>query len=280
MAEWRRKQELQGKVLKALHEQPTLGDFMQAAEAETDYPLDLRGANPVLAGDGAGRCNVRLNRLGLRRQFWLRLVTGWQDDFAELAEDQGTDALPHLWRGLVGRRLAKAERPLVRAFAEQAGVVEVAQALCAVVTETPEDTPAHEVFQRFSERCRALVEELQRQVLPPSAFECLVRRRAISFGRDNPAHMAPGIGGESMPAVDDLLLTFAARQHDGEAGDGDEPAGDGVASPRCHRPSFGHRNRARKRAAMAKAGTESGCASAPRLVIMEGGIVDHGADPG
>lgn len=159
-------QYLRDDVRRALDEQPTLADFLRVVEERTGYPARLTGANPVLDRDSVNERDVRLNRLGLRRHFWLRLVTGWSTDFERMAETEGPAVLAHLWRGLVGKRLTSGQRVCVRRLAARTGVVEAGRAMCTAVGGSPESTPPDALFQDFSNRCCALIVERERQGLP------------------------------------------------------------------------------------------------------------------
>ena len=177
------KAELRDAVRRALGEQPTLAEFSRAVQDGTHCPVELRGANPTLDRSRSSQRDMRLYRLDLRRAFWIRLVNGWEADFAALADEQSTDLLAHLWRGLVGRRLAKAQRPELRALATQTGIVEAAKAMCAAVNATPDGTP-DEVFGGFRRRCNAAIEERRRQGLPAPVVKRPRRSPALDLDDD------------------------------------------------------------------------------------------------
>ena len=179
--------------------QSTLYAFERTVEQETRCTFELRGANPTLVSPYSYERDIRFCRMGLRQPFWLKLVTDWTTDFAQIADEQGADVLPHLWRGLVGQRLTPEQRLIVRGFAKQAGVVEVAQALCAAVDGSPENAPSAEVFQRFCERSRAIIEERQKQGLPPAAVKRPKRTSAMGHSRQDRLLGALGIGSRELP---------------------------------------------------------------------------------
>jgi hypothetical protein len=158
---------LRAGVLAALNEESTLQGFERRVRKETGLALQLRGANPTLRRRSFGGRDVRLNRLGLRRPYWVKLATCWRTECAQIADDEGPAFVAHAWHGLTGCRLTRAERAALRPTVRFVGVIDVVEAMGVVVAASPEGTPPQAVFRHICDRCRALGEQRQRRGLPP-----------------------------------------------------------------------------------------------------------------
>ena len=228
-----RRSEIRDKVLAALG-QASVEEFRHEIEQDIDCLFEIRGANPVLVSLNESVRDLRLSALGLREAFWIKFVTRWTAEYEEVAEDQGPDALAHLWRGLMGQRLTPEQRPLVRDLARQAGVVEAAQAMCEAASASP-DEAIETVFQDFVNRCRATISEREKQGLPAPVVK--YNRRRGSIGSVNWVLRALGIGGRKIPTVEAFLRTFPGNAGNADPADEAEAEAVAPASRSCKRRS-------------------------------------------
>lgn len=153
-------------ALWALEGAPTLGDFMRQVEKSTGYYPELRGVHLVLWSDVLGEPRRRLSYYGMRRWFWIWFITAWPADFATFAATKHVHALARAWKGMLGPKMTPDQSTRTMGYVHEAGLIDVAEAMCAAVLETTAETRVDEVFERFCERCRGLIAERRRQGLP------------------------------------------------------------------------------------------------------------------
>ena len=199
------------RIVKRALELPSLDAFKYEIEKEINHTVEIRGANPVLEPMLATTRSLRLSVLNLRKSFWIRFVTQWTDDYAQCTEDQGTDAVAHLWRGLMGQRLTPEQRPLARQLAMQAGLVETAKSMCTAAAASPVGGAVDAVFTSFAEHCRKTVEARHRQGLPVPVVKH-PRPGTVGIRMSRRFLQALGIGDSRTPAVDGSVYSFFRRR--------------------------------------------------------------------